>query len=157
MAEPIAAFQVPPVKKSVLLPCVPARAFEAFTAEIAQWWPLATHSVGQAKALRVTIEPRVGGRVYEICADGAEHDWGRVLEWIPPQLVAMTWHPGRAASTQQVLEVRFAAEGELTRVSLTHRGWEILGADARMTRDNYEAGWTRILARDFVPYLGGAA
>lgn len=156
MAESVAAFPVPPVEKSVLVPCAPSRAFAAFTGEIAQWWPLATHSVGQAQARRVTIEPRVGGRVYETAADGGEHDWGRVLEWSPPRLFAMTWHPGRDASTQQVLEVSFAAEGEATRVSLIHRGWEKLGADARAKRDAYEGGWAQILSGDFAPYLGGA-
>jgi hypothetical protein len=155
MTEPIAAFQVPPVEKSVLLPCAPARAFEAFTAEIAQWWPLATHSIGQEKATRVTIEPRVGGRVYETAADGAEHDWGRVLEWTPPRRFAMTWHPGRGADTAQILELDFAAEGAGTRVRLTHRGWETLGDKARAVRDNYESGWASILSRNFAAHLGG--
>lgn len=153
MTEPIAAFQVPPVEKSVLLPCAPARAFEAFTAEIAQWWPLATHSIGQEKARGVQIEPRVGGRVYETGADGAEHEWGRVLEWSPPHRLTMTWHPGRMAETHQLLELTFTAEGAGTRLSLVHRGWERLGAKAQATRDNYQSGWTQILSQHLARYL----
>lgn len=156
MTDTPAAFKVPPVEKSVTVACAPARAFAAFTAEIGQWWPLATHSVGQAQARKVVIEPAIGGRVYEICANGAEHDWGRVLQWTPPQVFAMSWHPGRAADTQQVLEVRFSAEGSGTRVALVHRGWEILGAEAQARRDNYEGGWTRILSGDFATYLRNA-
>lgn len=149
MADSVAAFPVPPVEKSLLLPCAPQRAFDAFTSEIAQWWPLRSHSVGQDQARSVTIEPRVGGRVYETGADGCEHDWGRVLDWAPPHRLAMTWHPGRAAETHQVLELSFTAEGAGTRLTLVHRGWEKLGASAQATRDNYEAGWTQILTRDF--------
>lgn len=156
MTDSIARFHVPPVEKSVTVACAPARAFAAFTGEIAQWWPLATHSVGQAQARKVVIEPAIGGRVYEVCADGAEHEWGRVLQWMPPLQFAMSWHPGRAADTQQVLEVRFSAEGSATRVALVHRGWEILGADAQARRDNYEGGWTRILTEDFARHLRSA-
>ena len=42
-----ARFTVPPVEKSVLVRCDPARAFAAFTAEIAQWWPM-QNSLGGA-------------------------------------------------------------------------------------------------------------
>ena len=55
-----ARFTVPAVEKSVLVRCDPARAFAAFTAEIAQWWPMQTYSVAQAQTRNVAIEPRVG-------------------------------------------------------------------------------------------------
>lgn len=159
MSDKIAAFQVPPVEKSVLVPCAPTRAFQAFTAEIAQWWPLATHSVGQAKARGIVLEGRVGGRVFEIGADGGESDWGRILEWVPPHRFAMTWHPGQPEAGHQVLELSFHAETQAnaTRVTLVHRGWEKLGANAQAKRDDYAGGWEAILTRDFVPYCRGAA
>jgi uncharacterized protein YndB with AHSA1/START domain len=163
MSDAIAKFQVPPVEKSVLVPCAPARAFQAFTAEIGQWWPIHTHSVGQAKARKIILETRLGGRVFEIGADGGESDWGRILEWAPPHRFAMTWHPGRVAETHQVLELSFAAEAEAgagsgaTRVTLVHRGWEVLGTEARAKRDDYAGGWEAILSRDFAPYCGRIA
>jgi hypothetical protein len=86
----IASFAVPPVEKSVLVPCDPARAFQAFTAEIAEWWPIKTHSVNQAKAKNVRIEPAIGGRIVETAADGSECEWGRVLTWSPPAGFSMT-------------------------------------------------------------------
>lgn len=157
MREEVAAFRVPPLEKSVHVPCAPARAFHAFTAEIGQWWPLSTHSVAQEKARGVTIEPRAGGRVFETNAAGQEHDWGTVLEWAPPHLFAMTWHPGRAAASGQRVELTFVAEGGGTRVTLRHRGWESLGADGAKTRDAYDSGWDKVLAGCYADFCGGSA
>lgn len=144
-----ARFAVPPVEKSVLVRCSPSRAFAAFTAEIAQWWPMQTHSVAQAQTRSVAIEPRVGGRIYETAADGTESDWGRVLAWSPPGGFSMTWHPGRSADPHTVVELSFAAEGEATRVRLVHRGWEALGDSAQASRDDYDGGWDVVLVRLF--------
>ena len=148
-----ARFTVPPVEKSVLVHCAPARAFEAFTAEIAQWWPMQTHSVAEAQVRSVAIEPRVGGRIFETAADGTESDWGRVLTWSPPLGFAMTWHPGRPAERHTVVELSFAAEGSATRVRLVHRGWEALGGNAQGSRANYDGGWEVVLVRLFGGYI----
>ena len=157
MNDELAAFRVPPVEKSVLVPCAPARAFQAFTAEIGQWWPIRTHSVGQARAQSIVLEARADGRVFEIAADGSQCDWGRILEWAPPHRFAMTWHPGRSDAAHQVLELSFEADALGTRVTLVHRGWETLGAEAQAKRDDYAGGWAAILARDFAPYCARVA
>lgn len=149
----IAAFNVPPVDKSVLLPCAPDRAFRAFTAEIAEWWPIKTHSVGQATARTVCIEPTIGGRVYETAEDGSTCDWGRILTWSPPSGFSMTWHPGRAPDTQQIVELSFMSEAGGTRVRLIHRGWEVLGKDAQAKRDDYNGGWDAVFVQRFGDYL----
>jgi uncharacterized protein YndB with AHSA1/START domain len=146
-------FPVPPVEKSVLVRCDPARAFAAFTAEIAQWWPLQTHSVAQAQTRSVAIEPRVGGRIYEIAADGSEAEWGRVLSWSPPHGFSMTWHPGRPAEPHTVVELSFMAEGDRTRVRLIHRGWQALGARAEAGRESYQGGWETVLVHDFADHI----
>jgi activator of Hsp90 ATPase-like protein len=152
----VASFVVPPVEKSALVKCDPARAFHAFTAEISHWWPLSTHSVAQAKARSVTIEPRKGGRIYETAEDGSTHDWGRVLSWSPPRGFSMTWHPGGPADPHTILELSFAAEGGATRVRLVHRGWEALGKDRQAGRDSYDSGWESVLVQRFGGYLAGA-
>lgn len=151
--EDVARLPVPPVETEVLVPCDPARAFRAFTAEISRWWPLGTHSVGQAKALSVAIEPWVGGRVYETVEGGGAHEWGRILIWSPPAGFSMSWHPGRAPSPHTVVELRFSAEPGGTRVRLLHRGWEALGPEGRAKRDDYDRGWQPILTRDFTEHF----
>jgi uncharacterized protein YndB with AHSA1/START domain len=153
----VARFAVPPIEKSVLVRCKPARAFEAFTAEIGRWWPLHMFSVSQGKARTAMIEPREGGRIYETAEDGSTHDWGRVLSWSPPSGFSMTWHPGRAADPHTIVELSFAAEGESTRVRLIHRGWEALGEDAARSRGNYDGGWETVLGQAFAGHLARKA
>jgi uncharacterized protein YndB with AHSA1/START domain len=154
MNDDVARFGVPPLEKSVHVSCTPSRAFQAFTAEIGQWWPLATHSVAQDQARSVTIEPRVGGRVFETDAGGGQSDWGEVLEWAPPHRFAMSWHPGRAAASGQIVALTFVAEASGTRVTLRHRGWESLGADAAKTRDSYNNGWDSVFAGRYADFCG---
>lgn len=146
-------FVVPPVEKSVVVRCDPARAFAAFTAEIAQWWPMQTHSVAEAQTRSVAIEAKVGGRIYETAADGTESAWGRVLTWSPPHGFSMTWHPGRPDDPHTIVELSFTAEGDGTRVRLVHRGWEALGNRAEAARESYQGGWQSVFVRDFARHL----
>jgi hypothetical protein len=135
-----------PVRKSIQVPLAPEQAFALFTTEMSLWWPMREYSAGQEKTVRVVVENRVGGRVYEVQADGKECAWGTVVAWDPPRVFSMTWHPGRAASTAQEVEVRFlAAEDGGTRVELEHRGWEALGERAADQRRNYDGGWETVL------------
>jgi hypothetical protein len=153
----VTSFAVPPIEKSILVRCDPTRAFQAFTAEIGQWWPLQKFSVTQAKARTAVIEPRAGGRIYETAEDGSTHDWGRVLSWSPPGAFSMTWHPGRAADPHTIVELSFAAEGGGTRVRMVHLGWEALGKDGLRMRENYNGGWDIVLGQAFAGHLARAA
>ena len=154
----VASFAVPPIEKSVVVRCDPTRAFQAFTAEIGQWWPLQMFSVTQGKARTALIEPKAGGRIYETAAeDGSTHDWGRVLSWSPPSGFAMTWHPGRAADPHTVVELSFAPENGATRVRLVHRGWEALGKDGAAKRESYNGGWDIVLGQAYAGHLARAA
>ena len=68
------------IRKTVLVDFTPEEAFELFTARIASWWPVRTHSYGGENVTDVVLEPRVGGRLYEVTADG-EQDWGGYSAW----------------------------------------------------------------------------
>lgn len=138
---------IPPVRKSVHVPWSMERSFRRFTAEIGDWWPLETHSVGEGKSDTVTLETRVEGRIFETLRDGTEADWGRITAWEPPRRVAFTWHPGRTEETRQEVEVTFRSEGEGTRVELIHTGWERVPEKPREMRDGYDSGWDVVLAR----------
>lgn len=136
-----------PVGKSVTVRWSVEDAFARFTEGMAAWWPLRTHSVGGENAETCLFEGRAGGRILERGRDGTEARWGTVLTWEPPRRVIFTWHPGRAPETAQEVEVTFAEEGQRTRLTLTHRGWEALGAGADAARRRYASGWTPALAR----------
>ena len=136
----------PPVVKQVMVKANPERAFTRFTTEIGSWWPLASHSVFEGAADRVRFEGRVGGQIVESTPDGRESVWGTVKAWDPPRRVAFTWHPGHKVEQAQDVEVTFTADGDRTRVQLTHVGFERLGEkDGRMAARAYPIGWEYVL------------
>lgn len=136
-----------PVRKSIQVNLSPDAAFRRFTEEIAAWWPLKTHSVGEERAEMVVFETQRGGRIYERTRDGAIHVWGTVIACDPPDRVVFSWHPGREADTAQEVEIRFLASERGTRVELEHRGWEALGDGAENMRSRYSEGWDYVLGR----------
>jgi uncharacterized protein YndB with AHSA1/START domain len=136
---------IAPVHKTLVANVGPERAFEVFTREIGTWWPLDKYSIGETGIVEVVFEEHVGGRVFERHADGSEADWGKVLSWDPPGSFSMSWSPGSDPAKATELSVRFAAEGEGTRVDLEHRGWEILAARAHEARNSYDGGWESVL------------
>jgi hypothetical protein len=72
--------------------------------------------------------------------------WGTVLEWEPPRLIRMTWHPGHAAENPSEVEVTFARVTETqTLVTIAHDGWERF-ADPQAARAEYGNGWPMVLA-----------
>ncbi len=135
---------VDPIVKTITVDLDPERAFALFTDGIDTWWPLDSHSIGGSRSVRCVLQCRAGGDVYEVLDDGTRHDWGRVTAWEPPSLLRFTWHPGRSAETEQVVEVVFAASSEGCTVTLTHSGWEALGSEADKTRQGYDTGWDRV-------------
>lgn len=138
---------VAPVRKTVRVGWDVEAAFRRFTEGMGEWWPLATHSVGQESAVGVVLEGRVGGRLYETGTDGSTSDWGRVTAWEPPVRVSFTWHPGREADSAQQVEVTFTAEENGTRLELIHSGWVRLGEGGAAVREDYDKGWEMVLGR----------
>jgi len=134
------------VRSSVTVQLPRDEAFRLFTEGISRWWPLATHSVFDADATNVTMEPRVGGRLYEASADGRTSDWGVVTVWQPVERVAVTWHPGSEEALATLVEVSFSdAPGGGTLVDLRHTGWEVHGTEAREGAAGYQEGWPIVL------------
>ncbi|HLH82461.1 MAG TPA: SRPBCC domain-containing protein [Trebonia sp.] len=155
----VSALRRPPVRQSVLVRSPRAHTFETFVAKMGAWWPVNPFSAGKDRVRDVTVERRVGGRVYETWADGTHVDWGELLVWEPPERFAMTWAIG-AALTE--VELAFAELGPaLTKVSVVHSGWEKL-SDEQLAEDcalpggylggAFDKGWAFILGR-----LAGAA
>lgn len=127
--------------KSIVVACPVETAFRIFSDGIADWWPLATHSIGDEHAVTCALEGRVGGRIFETLDDGRECEWGIVSAWEPPSTVAFSWYPGRDPATAQQVTVRFAPADGGTVVDLEHTGWENLGSEAENTFRGYDQGW----------------
>jgi uncharacterized protein YndB with AHSA1/START domain len=136
---------IAPVRKSVAVNRPVDAAFRLFTDEIANWWPLPTHSVAEERAETVVFEPREGGRVYERKTDGTISYWAEVVAWEPPRRFVLAWQPNPEAPAATEVEVTFTPEGDGTRIDLEHRGWERLGDRAELARTEYEVGWDGVL------------
>jgi hypothetical protein len=145
------------IQQSALVPTTPERAFEVFTDEIATWWPLKTHSVermgeGGSGLQTVVFEPGPGGRVYEVMSTGKEAHWANVTAWDPPNRFVLEWKVDPDAAAPTEVEVRFAPEGDGTRVDLEHRGFELLGDTAEEAHKRYSEGWPTVF-QDYVETL----
>ncbi len=151
----IADFRVPPVIKSATVKVQPARAFELFAGDLARWWPLAQFHTGP-DPVDCKIEPQVGGRVFERAKDGKVSVWGHVLAYEPPHRLSFSWLVGLSAEAEQLIDIRFTAEGGGTRVELTHSGWEKLGDAAAALRERYDTGWGMLIERCFADYANAA-
>jgi uncharacterized protein YndB with AHSA1/START domain len=137
---------LPPVRKSVVVPLERAAAFELFTRRLGEWWPL-THRSATKDAVYCTVEPYVGGRLFERTRFGTESVWGVYLVFEEPSRVVFTWHPGATEETATEVEVTFSAIERGTRVDVEHRHWERLGARASFVRELFDGGWVGVLER----------
>ncbi len=142
---------IAPVKKSIAVNVSQARAFEVFTGNMSKWWP-ASHTILKSPLKTTVLEPRTGGRWYQIGEDGSECGTGYVMAWEPPGRVLLCWQINGAWQFDPELvtevEVRFVAEGaKKTRVELEHRHLERMGATAEAGRAAVDSpnGWGAIL------------
>lgn len=146
--------QPPPVRQSTLVRSNLAHTFDAFVRTIGVWWPTNPASCGRERVRDVTIEPSLGGRIYETWDDGSTVTWGTVVTWEPPNRLVMSWQ-----LTPEPTEVEFTFTRlgpRLTRVAVEHRGWEAL-TDEQLREDcaapggyssgAYSTGWEFILSR----------
>ena len=132
-----------PIRKSIRVKAFQDRAFAVFTANMGQWW-LKSHSLLKSPQQDVVIEPRDGGRWFEIGEDGSEYEWGRVLSWSPPERLVLAWQLNADwtfdPDFETTVEVRFVPDGDHTLVEFEHRDLERFGARADELRGGYESG-----------------
>lgn len=117
-------------------------AFETWVGSQHIWWPKSHTISGDPHA--IVVEPRVGGRIYERAADGAEHEWGEVLEWTPPTRLQFLWHLFFSRDEATVVDVTFDEIDERTSVRLVQTGWDSLGAEGPIRRERTIAGWAAV-------------
>ena len=95
-----------PVEKTIDVPCDATHAFNVFVDKVDSWWPKDKNSVSAMQgqvAKKVVIEPRVGGRVYEIDHEDKEQLWGSVSVYQPGQQLTLEWHIGLPAEKASCL------------------------------------------------------
>jgi len=82
------------------------------------------------------------------------HHLCKVTEVIPQKKLAYTWrykgHEGDSLVTFELF-----ADGDETRLKLTHQGLETFPKTAAFARKNFEAGWTAIIDSELKQFLEG--
>jgi len=145
---------IAPIVRTVEVKAPPARAFDLFTRHMGRWWPTGK-TVGANPHAEILMEPRAGGRWFEVDGEGAETHWGKVLIWDPPGRVVLAWQLNSQWTYDPdfvtEVELSFASEGGGTRVTLEHRNLERFGADAEKFAGQLGGGWPGFLA-DFAAY-----
>jgi uncharacterized protein YndB with AHSA1/START domain len=150
-----------PVVKSIDVRRTPADAFRLFTEEISAWWPMKKHSrakdaLGEV-TVRVDLEPRVGGRIYETLNTGERRDWGEVLAFDPGRRLLISFQMGRLKEKSGEVEIRFdPLSGGACRVTLVHSHWERMGEEADAMRRGYDNGWEDVFVKGFGTLAGMA-
>lgn len=141
-----------PIRRSITVDVPLQRAFDVFTASFGKWWPH-SHSIGSAPLKTAIVEPRAGGRWYEIGEDGSECEWGEVLAFEPPARLLLAWRIGADWKFDPNLltevEISFTALSQTrTRVDLEHRKLENLGEGLAAAKGAFDSdgGWSGILA-----------
>lgn len=140
------ATDLTPVRKQVEVACAPDRAFDIFTNHIAEWWPLATHSVYRGDATDVTFGKAVGEEITETSRTGESCSWGKITVWEPGHRLVFDWYPGVPLDQVTSVEVTFTQTAAGTLVELVHSGWEQRDEPAER-RAGYDVGWISVVIR----------
>ena len=116
------------------VPVPAARAFAAFTEQIAEWWqPNGLFQFTAGRTGDLAFEPGPDGRLVETYPDGSSFVIGHIRTWDPPRRLVLSWrHASFAADQETELHVRFddaedpAGAGAQTRVTVEHFGWDTI-------------------------------
>ena len=82
------------------------------------------------------------------------HHLCKVTEVIPQKKLAYTWrYKGQEGDSLVTFEL--FADGDETRLKLTHQGLETFPKTAAFARKNFEAGWTAIIDSELKQFLEG--
>lgn len=138
---------VEPIKHEFVVRCPVPRAFDVYVNHIGQWWDPA-YAADTANCVTVTIEPKLGGRVYETHRDGGTVQWGTVTAWEPQHRLGYTSILGHGSRGPSAIAVGFAAEGHNCQVTFAHGGW----TESNKTDRARFTHWQAILNR----YIGCA-
>lgn len=133
------------IKKEIVVAVTQKTAFEVFVNQMGLWWPAVGHTQ-DCPMVKVSLEPKAGGRWYGFNNDGVERELGKVLVYDPYTLFSLDWQTDGNLQYQPELHtevrVEFIKEGELqTRVKLTHYDVQRLGEAASGIND----GWDGIM------------
>jgi hypothetical protein len=120
------------ITHELTLRCAAEHAFDTYAGRIGEWWD--PRYTANAETLEgVTIEPRVGGRVFATHRDMGRHEWGEVTVWEPGRRLAHTFTLAQDPEHPSEVAVEFVPgpEGSGGTVRFAHGGWTDANAKDR--------------------------
>jgi len=144
--------QPAPIQRTLRVKASRQKAFDTFVA-MGGWW-MKSHSLAPSGQKDVVIEPKAGGRWYEIANDGSEQLWGKVVAYEAPERLQLIWSLNGQwtydPDFETNVEVTFAEDGDHTIVTFEHRDLDRYGENAEQVRGDYDTGmdggWRQLLA-----------
>jgi uncharacterized protein YndB with AHSA1/START domain len=121
---------LPAIIHERFLRCSAREAFAVYTERIGEWWD-PNYSANPKSLRTVTIEPRVGGRVFATHEDLGEHDWGEVTSWEPDHRLVHTFTLAQDPDAPSEVSVEFVDGAGGCSLTFAHGGWTSANADAR--------------------------
>lgn len=119
-----------PITFERALACSPEHAFAEYTERIGEWWD-ARYTANPDTLERVTIEPRVGGRVFATHADLGRHDWGDVTAWEPGRRLVHSFTLAQDPHHPSEVTAVFEPEPGGSKLRFAHGGWSEANAAHR--------------------------
>lgn len=123
-----------PITHEYDLRCTAKDAFNTYANRIGEWWD-PRYTANAETLLEVTIEPRVGGRVFATHRDIGRDDWGEVIVWEPGRRLAHTFTLAQGPRHPSEVLIEFAPTRAKGRhgctVRFIHGGWNQANARSR--------------------------
>ena len=120
--DDLAAVSAAPITLEYELGCSAEQAFATYTGRIGEWWD-PRYTADAETVETVTIEPRIGGRVFERHRDGRELDWGEVTDWQPGRRLIHTFALAQDPAHPSEVAAEFVPNGDACTVRFSHGGW----------------------------------
>jgi Activator of Hsp90 ATPase homolog 1-like protein len=143
----VSAGPTSPIVHEYRLRCSAEHAFAVYSVRIGEWWDPRYTANGDTLE-SVTIEPRVGGRVYAVHGDIGEDDLGEVTVWEPGRRLVHTFTLAQDPRHPSDVAVQFAAGegGAGCTVRFAHGGWTQANAEVRKKFSDWPVMLDRLVA-----------
>jgi Activator of Hsp90 ATPase homolog 1-like protein len=144
-----------PIRHQLMIEADQERTFHTFLRQVVARWHGGTHPITPENVSDVRVEEWLGGRLYEKHGQGGKRDLGQITSWDPPESFSFTWNliPGPELTE---VDLHFQKLGPtLTRVVVTHHGWERLSNALFDRYARYAGGWAWALRRFEAMFEGG--
>jgi hypothetical protein len=120
-----------PITFELRLAGTPDHAFAVYTERIGDWWH-GRYTANADTLEGVTIEPRVGGRIYATHSDLGRHDWGEVGVWEPGRRLVHSFTLAQDPEHPSEVRLEFLPGSKTgSVVRFAHGGWSAENAAAR--------------------------